>query len=65
MNFGLLLPHLPGQPQAQESLHPDVTGARERAHTTRVREPRGLAIRSRARLLLSALRALRARRLRS
>jgi len=28
MNFGLLLPHLP---QSQQTLHPDVLGARERA----------------------------------
>lgn len=27
MNFGLLLPHLP---QSQQTLHPDVLGARER-----------------------------------
>ena len=30
MNFGLLLPHLPHLPQTQQTLHPDVLGARER-----------------------------------
>ncbi len=31
MNFGLLLPHLP---QTQHTLHPDVSGARQRAPAT-------------------------------
>ena len=30
MNFGLLLPHLP---QSQQTLHPDVIGARDRTPT--------------------------------
>ena len=30
MNFGLLLPHLP---QTQQTLHPDVIGARDRTPT--------------------------------
>ncbi|WP_154677869.1 MULTISPECIES: hypothetical protein [Paraburkholderia] len=31
MNFGLLLPHLSQLQQTQDTLHPDVLGARERA----------------------------------
>ncbi|MCP3715550.1 hypothetical protein [Paraburkholderia sp. CNPSo 3281] len=30
MNFGLLLPHLSQLQQTQDTLHPDVLGARER-----------------------------------
>jgi hypothetical protein len=42
MNFGLLLPHLP---QSQQSLHPDVIGAQQRAPATQSCQPATLAAR--------------------